>query len=267
MSQHNIARSALEGGRNSFNKNQRRESHRKERVQERAFLAHARAGTDDFYAYPERPVVQKEFTDKLNPAKGWLDKQAKRGIPWDRVYARLVRTFDARTTAGRHILYCHMLGYVNHDAEHRNRYGDSRYDYEVNTEGRLERGREYWRKSYPKAKQRPERRTSPDNVAVWLGDRRVARIADTLYWLEGTSRIERACEEKYCFKEHLKQTTQKRRLTSKLLQPCFEYVTVRYHLAPIGRFRQSRALTEREVRQWDRWPVKFRAEMLMEPAR
>ena len=116
MSKKQLARTAIEGGRASYNQFERRHSTRKERQDARAFRGLARVmDGDDLPAAPRRQPVHPSFSDKLSPVYRWLDRQV--GRRWDDVYAEIRTRFDARTTAGRHILFCHMLRDVDRFGE------------------------------------------------------------------------------------------------------------------------------------------------------
>lgn len=112
MATKNIARSALEGGRHSYNKWERRHSHNEERAQVRDYLNRVLAdpeNADDEHYDGIRPV-HKEFTDKLAPMYRWLEKQV--GRSWADVRSEVFHKFDTRTTAGRHITFDHLLNQV-----------------------------------------------------------------------------------------------------------------------------------------------------------
>ena len=74
MSTKDISRSAVEGGRYSYNKYERNESHRHERARAKVWLDKVRV--DDEAAEGSDPVprnkVHKGFTDNLGPCYGWL---------------------------------------------------------------------------------------------------------------------------------------------------------------------------------------------------
>lgn len=61
----------------------------------------------DAYDIEPRQPIYKEFDDKLGPIYRWLARQV--GCPWDEVRSDVSKTFDTRTTAGRHIVYDHLL--------------------------------------------------------------------------------------------------------------------------------------------------------------
>jgi hypothetical protein len=116
MSTKNLARTAIEGGRTGFSTWTRRYSHRRVRVGTQELLARIRAGIDPEGAPPPvRERVHRGFFDKLGPVERWLASQA--GRPWDNVRAEIFARFDTRTTAGRHIVFCHLLPSVATNAK------------------------------------------------------------------------------------------------------------------------------------------------------
>jgi hypothetical protein len=62
-----------------------------------------------------RPVW-KDFTDKLGPALRWL--RAHVGERWDDVYAEIMSRFDTRTLPGRHIVFGHLIPFVEQHTFH-----------------------------------------------------------------------------------------------------------------------------------------------------
>jgi len=108
MSTKNLARTVIEGGRSGWSRFARRHSHALVRARERE-VSHALGKGADFDAlvYPKRDPVYRDFADKLGPARRWLRAQANR--PWNQVRSELFARFDTRTTAGRHILFGHLL--------------------------------------------------------------------------------------------------------------------------------------------------------------
>jgi len=99
----------MEGGRRNYNKWDRRYSHRQHRRLENALL---KVLIDDPECYeswlpPVLRRVYKDFWDKLGPAYRFLNSRKNR--PWDSAHSLMMRRFDSRTTAGRHILFCHVL--------------------------------------------------------------------------------------------------------------------------------------------------------------
>ncbi len=110
MSTKRLSRTAIEGGRTGYSKNERRQSHRDERTYVRSELSKIKNGSQGDVVLDRRETVYVSFADKLGPAKRWLERQV--GRPWDEVYASLKKAFDPRTTAGRHLVYDHMLPWV-----------------------------------------------------------------------------------------------------------------------------------------------------------
>jgi hypothetical protein len=109
MSCKDLSRTVIEGGRSHSNIFDRRQSHRTERARVRLWLGKACLDVEDAESSDPRPRprVGKWFSDKLGPARRWLEHQV--GRPWSKVRSELFARFDDRTTAGRHILYDHLL--------------------------------------------------------------------------------------------------------------------------------------------------------------
>jgi hypothetical protein len=124
----------------------------------------------DDAVYPTRPPVYRDFHDKLAPAARWLQSQI--GRPWSKVEGELFARFDARTTAGRHILFCHML-----EAAPVDRYGLPRVSFKVDRHGIL-------RGAIPKKYEREALPFLPNQVDVeaWLGSRRVGQRGSRFFW-------------------------------------------------------------------------------------
>lgn len=179
MSTKNLARTVIEGGRYRYNKFLRRHSNAVER-------AHAHTHQRQLLLAPEcveelfdpRPAVGRAFRDKLSPARRWLKSQV--GRPWDKVRSELFARFDARTTAGRHVLFDHLLREV---CDGRDPLPTSYADFFVSVHGLLLcRGRDRLR-SRNRRKPLPE----PEQVLhAWLAGRRVAVHGARLYWLVST---------------------------------------------------------------------------------
>lgn len=180
MSTKNLARTVIEGGRRPHNRFERRRSHGVERASAHAVTRRLHAGLDaDLAVFPSRPQVWKSFDDKLGPARRWLRSQA--GRPWDVVRSELFARFDTRTTAGRHIVFDHLLQEVRPFPfnPYRRRelwistHGILRYEPRSRTRG----------PSYGRWGQLPE----PEAVLrQWLAGRRVIEQGVRLYWLVGT---------------------------------------------------------------------------------
>jgi hypothetical protein len=108
MSKKNLARSALEGGRSYYNRWYRRNTNAVVRAKERAAFSRVRDREEaEEVEHPRREPVYADFDDKLAPVFRWLKAQA--GRPWAKVLSEITKRFDTRTTAGRHILFDHLL--------------------------------------------------------------------------------------------------------------------------------------------------------------
>jgi hypothetical protein len=117
MSTKNLARTVIEGGRTHYYQFQRQHTNGVARVRTHE-LEHAlctRADADNAVFEPRQPVY-RDFADKLGPARRWLRSQV--GKPWDKVRGELFARFDTRTTAGRHILFDHLLQEVRGPQHH-----------------------------------------------------------------------------------------------------------------------------------------------------
>jgi hypothetical protein len=115
MSTKNLARTVIEGGRLRGNSWCRRESNAAVRVKAREVLRRAAFGDGlEELVVPRRKKVERAFADKVGPPRRWLERQV--GRPWNIVRRELFERFDTRTTAGRHIVFDHMLGWVEAEA-------------------------------------------------------------------------------------------------------------------------------------------------------
>lgn len=179
MSTKNLARTVIEGGRYHGNCWQRRYTNRLQRPRTReALLRASREREFDDMVIPARTSVRREFRDKPAPAKRWLDRQV--GRPWNLVRAELFRTFNTRTTAGRHIVFDHMLRSVVEEA-----IFPWAATFKVDAHGLLRRlpPRRFPRRRPPEPLPRPE-----PELTAWLSGRRVAARAETLFWFIPTAR-------------------------------------------------------------------------------
>ena len=129
MAKRNIARTAIEGGRNGNCRRDEKIQDNKDKARTRQYL-HSLLLSDE-YDDDERTGGKpqggwnvgrryREFDDKLNPIKRWLAKQV--GRPWEKVYSQICKTFDPSSLAGRHILD-HIKNYVQ------NKPTDNIYDF------------------------------------------------------------------------------------------------------------------------------------------
>jgi hypothetical protein len=133
MSTKNLARTIIEGGRSRWSKHHRRHSLRSHRAAESTLLRSFDPIADgEDVVFRHRKGAHTGFSDKLSPACRWLERQV--GRPWDRVRSELLQRFDTRTTAGRHIMFCHVLPSVEHG-----RSGCRRDRFRVDAHGLLQK--------------------------------------------------------------------------------------------------------------------------------
>ncbi len=187
MSKKNLARSAIEGGRTGRSKWDRRNSHHTERASERDYCrkitVDADKSEDDRFIIPKEKVF-KDFNDKLGPMYRWLHSQV--GRFWNDIRSEIHQKFDNRTTAGRHILYDHLLSSVEEvpDLTYRRWYRDlddytkSRYknDFYVDDVGLLQT------KTYIPKSNSNIPKFNTQSIVNWLHSCVVGKIGSKLYW-------------------------------------------------------------------------------------
>lgn len=187
MSTKNLARTIIEGGRHKGNKWDRRNSHAEERARVRNYIKEVELDLENYEEYDPEPIqhVYKGFDDKLGPIYRWLNRQV--GRPWDEVRADVAKEFDTRTTAGRHIVYDHMLQSVQTSPEPRYRYSYrpedpttsySDHDYYVDAEGILRKKRYLGRRHY----RDPVPEWNTKQLANWLNGRIVGQVGNKFFW-------------------------------------------------------------------------------------
>lgn len=174
MSTKNLARTVIEGGRDGYSRFTRRHSNAVERARSHVIEHKLCLATDlETAFFPPREAGYIGFADKLGPAMRWLRSQV--GRPWDKVRSALFERFDIRTTAGRHIVFDHLLKEVVPEARYRARFW-------ISPQGIL-RYRTYERKRWARS-QRWQPLPEPEGVlCAWLGGRRIIEHGARLYWL------------------------------------------------------------------------------------
>lgn len=110
MATKNIVKSVLEGGRGSYSKYEKHQSHDEERASIKGYLKRVSqdpesADDDD---YDDIRPVHKGFVSKFHPMYRWLEKQV--GRKWDDVHSEV---FHIRTTVSRHAIFDYLLSMVN----------------------------------------------------------------------------------------------------------------------------------------------------------
>lgn len=111
MATKDLSRTVIEGGRYHGNCWYRRLTHGEHRTREHLVSARLLKGEDyDGVVYPRREAVGRGHRDKLNAAERWLEKHVGRN--WNETRSELFARFDIRTTAGRHVLFDHLLADV-----------------------------------------------------------------------------------------------------------------------------------------------------------
>lgn len=111
MSTKNLSRTVIEGGRCGHYKSEVSTNARSERAEARAYLRKVTDDPDADLVQPKRQTVPACFADKTRPILRFL--HARVGKHWDGVRSEVFQKFDARTTAGRHVLFDHLLSEVD----------------------------------------------------------------------------------------------------------------------------------------------------------
>jgi hypothetical protein len=181
MSTKNLARTVIEGGRNRHSRFFRRHSNAVERTRSHGLERRLCSTADPESAYfPPREAAYRGFDDKLGPARRWLRSQV--GRPWDKVRSDLFTRFDIRTTAGRHIVFDHLLAEVRPSP-----FGSHRYrEFWISLHGIL-RYESFDRKSYARARRLQSLPEPESTLCAWLAGRRIVEQGARLYWLVPTT--------------------------------------------------------------------------------
>lgn len=182
MSKKNLAGTVIEGGRVSSSKKERRTSHSLERNAVHEFCHRVILDPD----YAEGGVIKlknpvwKDFADKLGPMNRWLGKQV--GRPWDDVFSEIIKKFDSRTTAGRHIVYGHLLPSVQTNLDVRYPEDDPTVSHYQNSyyvdNDKILRKKQYvissWRSKQPKC--------DTSSLTTWLNGRVPGKVGNKWFW-------------------------------------------------------------------------------------
>jgi hypothetical protein len=183
MSKKNLAKTSIEGGRTRFNKYIRKHSNSEFRGYEHNFLSKVIIDSDlsESLYIKDRKKVRKKFNDKLTPVYKWL--QSNCGEKWDSVYSKISSSFDKRTTAGRHIIYDHILKSVDIVPNlrfYKFELGDNKsyykWDFYVDSSGIL---RQKELVSHPF---NYTIKFDKNKLAKWLDGRIVGKMGTKLYW-------------------------------------------------------------------------------------
>jgi hypothetical protein len=181
MSTKRLARTVIEGGR--CPEHYKGEVHQAKRTIRAHTLEYLRLVTRDVEAAdavpaPVRTHIAPCFNHKLKPLYAFMD--AHIGQSWNKTRSLLQKRFDIRTTAGRHIIFDHVVGSVRP-------YGDvprsfPQRNYCVDANGLLQK----------EERPRGRRFVAPPPfdraaVAAWLGNRKIGRCGDGFVWFVPTS--------------------------------------------------------------------------------
>jgi len=249
MSKKNVARTAIEPGRTGECKSERRVATRAERHAVRQIL-HCAGEDDPLLPRRERPHLEQ--ADKIGPARRWVASRC--GRPWSDVYSELVRRFDPRTLAGRHILYDHLL------RSEIDRFGESGSgrgrDFVIDEAGTLRDARRVWSRAFWPRRARPEEVKA---ACRWLGDRRIGARGSKLFWFVRGESEWRRCANLACPRQHhtvLLALPNPAGCRKRKIQ-----VERRLCWRPSAGYRQHVALSPSERAAWERFAPEVRAQL------
>lgn len=176
MATKNLARTMIEGGRHEFNKFERRlETRIMRRVVRNLFneAVHFHDMTEFWESTaesePNLQPVEREFNDKLQPFRRWLETQD--GKPEQSVLGRLKRRFDPRRLRNWHLAeHASLVWSYAWDPELRHR------PFEIGEDGNFRRRPE----RLPKRRFAPEPGTA--EIAAWRNGRLVGKRGCLLFW-------------------------------------------------------------------------------------
>lgn len=290
MSTKNLARTIIEGGRHKGNKWDRRNSHAEERARVRNYIKEVELDLENYEEYDPEPIqhVYKGFDDKLGPIYRWLNRQV--GRPWDEVRSDVSKTFDTRTTAGRHIVFDHMLQSVQVTPEPRHRYSYrpedpttsySQNDFYVDEDGILRKKRYIGRRHYYEKVPPYDTR----QLANWLNGRIVGQVGNKLFWFVPSDKNKKRGGWSHIWRVSWGSTS----YWDRNIGPYFQYLNydVLYKVdgngvqvlddkgAPIvldripkwvnastPTLRQDRKLNDKEIAYWNNLPEHYRTKIL-----
>jgi len=197
MSSKRLDKTVIEGGRIKSNKWDRRYSSKNERIKNKQYLHEVVRDLEhaEEIMEPERKKVYKEFSDKLSPMYRWIESQL--GRPWKEVHSEIFKKFNSDTTAGRHILFDHLLESIVDTQSGYNKYGylvdpdketlkkrrlyRGTQNYFVNEEGFLCKvaidKKKFYREMYEKVSEEEY-----IEIGNWLNGRMILNKDNQLYW-------------------------------------------------------------------------------------
>lgn len=181
MSKKNLARTVIEGGRSGEYKYVRDVTRSIDRRKARDYCHRSKLDLNfaEEHCHPiEDPFVDyidNKFKDKLGPLHNWLASKA--GQKWDNIYSEICKTFDKRTTAGRHILYDHLLGSVAKNADER-----PFADFYIDDYGIL-----IARVKHPFGYRYPNRKSKKISILNWTKNRYIIDYGNVQFWTDVVS--------------------------------------------------------------------------------
>jgi len=257
MATKNLARTVIEGGRTGAYKATRDQVNRNERHQVKEHLNQC-AKDLEIYDDGDDPETQppidrfypfdEKFADKLNPAERWLNKRI--GKSWNKTYSELRETFDSRTTAGRHILFDHLLQGVSEANDDSRWYNDLVVDQNGVLRERKGKSSRRWQDGYPKVE-------DWQTAAIFLKGRKVGQhLNGDFYWFEPVRHG--VYTMVYDYRTVIHNVSYKDGKIIYLYKESHVYAPTKYE----GGFRQAKKLTDKERGQFMTLNRKVREDIL-----
>ncbi len=297
MSTRRLSRTIIERGRAHFNKIERRRSHTTERNSVRdmcnLLVQDSDLALSDKFLIAKKEVVRKEFNDNISPMFGWL--RSRCGQPWNDVHSEICKIFDTRTTAGRHIVYDHLLSSVEEVPDLRYRGYNSpplskttsyyKNDFYVDDVGLLQQ-KKYITRSNRGFIKIPKFDTK--RIINWLSCRVVGQIGNKFFWFipsdstkkYGSVHRKWKIEWNNNYHSYSYQDTNKLRFLYSYNKPIhsIDKITGLYNKDDNGKhivlgykqewidshpnFRQGRKLSDKEIVFWNSLPEFYKNEIL-----
>lgn len=127
MSTKSLQRTPLEAGHTGHHNAANKIERASIRAKTRQAVGKLKHDSEEDFFVPE-PKVSVEHDDRLGAIKRWIRSQVNR--PWNKVFSEIKERFDARSLAGYHIIYGHLIHSVLTHAEyelHKKRYANYPY--------------------------------------------------------------------------------------------------------------------------------------------
>lgn len=186
MSTKNISRTVIEGGRTTRSKDERRQIAADRRNYERDLINDLSSDEDGDARADRRNFEPKwgegrSFHDKLGPLKRWINSRV--GRKWNDVFSEITSKFDTRTVPVRHIVYGHLLNYIDGVSE-KERFSSYRGEFYIDDGGILRKNEDYgsWRRMNRSVVPYPVQRKATEEIRKWFDGRLIGKRGSKYFW-------------------------------------------------------------------------------------